>query len=47
VAIPFPLPLILVVAVRLLAEEKFLLANLSGYEAYRLKVRYRLVPFIW
>ena len=47
VAIPFPLPLILVVVVRLLEEEKFLLANLSGYEAYRQKVRYRLVPFIW
>jgi len=47
VAIPFPLPLILVVAVRLLEEEKFLRANLSGYEAYRQKVRYRLVPFIW
>lgn len=47
VAIPFPLPLILVVAVRLLDEEKFLLAHLSGYEEYRQKVRYRLIPFIW
>jgi protein-S-isoprenylcysteine O-methyltransferase Ste14 len=47
VAIPFPVPLILVVAARLLEEEKFLLANLSGYEEYRQKVRYRLIPFIW
>ncbi len=47
VAIPFPLPLILVVVFRLLEEEKFLQTNLSGYEAYRQKVRYRLVPFIW
>ncbi len=47
VAIPFPLPLILVVVVRLIEEEKFLLANLKGYEAYRQKVRYRLVPFVW
>ena len=47
VAIPFPLPLILVVAVRLLDEEKFLLTNLSGYAEYRQKVRYRLIPFIW
>jgi protein-S-isoprenylcysteine O-methyltransferase Ste14 len=47
VTIPFPLPLILVVAVRLLEEEKFLAANLNGYEAYRQKVRYRLVPFVW
>jgi protein-S-isoprenylcysteine O-methyltransferase Ste14 len=47
VAIPFPVPLILVVAARLLEEERFLLANLSGYAEYRQKVRYRLVPFIW
>ena len=47
VAIPFPLPLILVVVFRLLEEEKFLAANLRGYEAYRQKVRYRLVPYIW
>lgn len=47
VAIPCPLPLILVVAIRLLEEEKYLLANLSGYEHYRQKVRYRLIPFIW
>ena len=42
-----PLPLILVVVVRLLEEERFLLAHLSGYEEYRQKVRYRLIPFIW
>ena len=47
VAIPFPLPLILVVAVRLLEEEKYLLANLDGYEEYRQQVRYRLIPFVW
>ena len=47
VAIPFPLPLILVVAVRLIEEEKYLLANLGGYEDYYQKVRYRLIPFIW
>jgi protein-S-isoprenylcysteine O-methyltransferase Ste14 len=47
VALLCPLPLILVVAVRLIEEEKYLMANLSGYEAYRQKVRYRLIPFIW
>ena len=47
VAIPLPVPLIAVVVARLLHEEKFLSANLSGYEEYRQKVRYRLVPFIW
>lgn len=47
VAIPLPVPLILVVVARLLEEEKYLSANLSGYEAYRQKVAHRLIPFIW
>jgi protein-S-isoprenylcysteine O-methyltransferase Ste14 len=47
VAIPFVLPLIAVVVARLLDEEKFLSANLPGYEEYRRKVRYRLIPFVW
>ena len=46
-ALPFPLPLILVVAIRALEEEKFLRANLAGYADYCQKVRYRLVPYIW
>jgi len=32
---------------RLLDEERFLSANLEGYDAYRAKVRYRLAPLIW
>jgi protein-S-isoprenylcysteine O-methyltransferase Ste14 len=47
VSIPFPLPLIVVVAIRALEEEKFLAANLTGYDAYRQKVRYRLIPYVW
>ena len=47
VAAPLPLPLILVIAARLLGEERYLSENLSGYEAYRKAVRCRLVPFIW
>lgn len=47
VALPCVLPLILVIAVRLRAEETFLRTHLRGYEAYRQRVRYRLVPFIW
>ena len=47
VAMPFSLPVILVVVVRLREEERFLSANLHGYEDYRQKVRYRLIPFIW
>jgi protein-S-isoprenylcysteine O-methyltransferase Ste14 len=38
---------ILVIVVRLLDEEKFLAKNLVGYDVYREKVRYRLVPFVW
>ena len=47
VTIVCPVPLIIVLAARLLEEEKYLVTNLSGYEAYRQKVHYRLVPFIW
>ncbi len=47
VAVPLAAPLALVIVVRLLDEEKFLSANLQGYAAYREKVRYRLLPFVW
>ncbi len=47
VALPFALPLLLVIVVRLLDEERFLVENLSGYAGYREKVGYRLVPLIW
>ena len=46
-ALPFPLPLIAVVAIRAVEEEKFLCSNLAGYADYCQKVRYRLVPYIW
>jgi protein-S-isoprenylcysteine O-methyltransferase Ste14 len=32
---------------RLLDEEKYLVRNLPGYEAYREKTPYRLIPLIW
>jgi protein-S-isoprenylcysteine O-methyltransferase Ste14 len=32
---------------RLIDEERFLAKNLPGYDAYRGKVRYRLVPGMW
>jgi protein-S-isoprenylcysteine O-methyltransferase Ste14 len=47
IAVPFAVPVILVIVARLLDEEKFLDKNLSGYTSYRQKVRYRLIPFIW
>jgi protein-S-isoprenylcysteine O-methyltransferase Ste14 len=41
------IPLTMVIAWRLLDEERFLARNLSGYEEYRSKVKYRLIPFVW
>jgi len=32
---------------RIIGEEKMLLSELDGYEKYKIKVRYRLVPFVW
>jgi protein-S-isoprenylcysteine O-methyltransferase Ste14 len=37
----------LVIMWRLLDEEKLLAHGLAGYEAYRERVRYRLVPLVW
>ena len=36
-----------IIIVRLLDEEKLLTKELPGYEAYKQKVKYRLIPFIW
>jgi protein-S-isoprenylcysteine O-methyltransferase Ste14 len=41
------IPLTMVIAWRLLDEERFLARNMSGYEEYRSKVKYRLIPFVW
>lgn len=35
------------IVARLLDEERFLSRRLPGYDAYRAKVRYRLLPFLW
>ena len=44
--IPFAFyPLLMVI--RILDEEKLLTAELSGYEEYKRKVKYRMIPFIW
>ena len=37
----------LVLAGRIMGEEKMLIEELEGYEAYKQKVKYRLIPFIW
>jgi protein-S-isoprenylcysteine O-methyltransferase Ste14 len=44
--IPFAFYPVLMV-VRILDEEKLLTAELSGYEEYKRKVKYRMIPFIW
>ena len=37
----------ILIAVRVLNEEKVLTAGLDGYADYKKKVKYRLIPFIW
>jgi protein-S-isoprenylcysteine O-methyltransferase Ste14 len=34
-------------AVRSLDEEALLTEELTGYEKYRRRVRYRLIPYVW
>jgi protein-S-isoprenylcysteine O-methyltransferase Ste14 len=46
-ALLLALPLMVVIIVRLLHEEKFLVSNLLGYKEYCQHIRYRLVPQIW
>ena len=41
------LGLVLLLVLRILGEEKLLTHDLSGYPAYRERVRYRLVPRVW
>ena len=36
-----------VIVLRILNEEKILSAGLEGYDAYRGRVKYRLIPFVW
>ena len=40
-------PLIVVIAVRAVDEERLLLKELPGYAEYRRKVRYRIIPQVW
>jgi protein-S-isoprenylcysteine O-methyltransferase Ste14 len=39
--------LVVVLAVRITLEEKLLAQELAGYDEYRRRVRYRLLPFVW
>ena len=46
-ALIFFIPVIVLIILRTLDEEKVLLRDLKGYEEYTKKVRYRLIPGIW
>ena len=37
----------LIIVIRLRDEETLLTRELPGYEAYKQKVKYRIIPFIW
>ena len=41
------LPYVAVIVVRIRNEERVLLEGLDGYAEYRVRVKYRLFPFIW
>ncbi len=41
------IPMFLAIALRIVEEEKFLVKNLVGYDEYRQRIRYRLIPFVW
>lgn len=41
------IPYIVIIAVRIINEEKILETGLDGYADYKKKVKFRLVPFIW
>ena len=36
-----------VIVIRIVNEERVLTAGLDGYAAYKTKVKYRLIPFLW
>ena len=37
----------LLLAVRIVGEETLLVRELPGYDTYRQRVRYRLIPYVW
>jgi protein-S-isoprenylcysteine O-methyltransferase Ste14 len=46
-ALPLFLPVILLIVLRLLNEEKILHQELAGYTEYCKLTRFRLIPFVW
>jgi len=45
--LPIGIAITAAIVVRLLDEERYLSANLPGYETYCHAVRYRLIPMVW
>ena len=41
------IPYLAVIIIRIINEEKVLVAGLEGYEDYKKRIKYRLIPFIW
>jgi protein-S-isoprenylcysteine O-methyltransferase Ste14 len=46
-AVPLAGLLVVALAARLLDEEKALSEELPGYDDYRRKVRWRMIPLLW
>jgi protein-S-isoprenylcysteine O-methyltransferase Ste14 len=46
-AVVLAVSLIFLLMVRITIEEEYLLRELIGYDAYRKRVRYRLIPHVW
>jgi protein-S-isoprenylcysteine O-methyltransferase Ste14 len=45
--LPAFIPMFVVIALRVVEEEKFLAKNLSEYAEYCRKVRHRIIPYVW
>jgi protein-S-isoprenylcysteine O-methyltransferase Ste14 len=43
----FCAPEVLLLMFRIIGEEKLLEHELENYRDYKLKVKYRLIPFVW
>jgi protein-S-isoprenylcysteine O-methyltransferase Ste14 len=46
-ALVFALAMVAILVVRIGLEEALLVKELEGYEEYRRRVRWRLVPYLW
>ena len=40
-------PYVVIIAIRIINEEKVLESGLDGYSEYKKRVKYRIIPFVW